>query len=136
MNVCRSRMSRFHTFHTYHIGVQLKRKRLHGRIQRVHRRSGPPSLRKITNIYGFRIPYAFRWRADDGPLIVVFGSFLPSSNEKINNNNKKTKKQKKKNKRYQSWTPSDKAVWIRACFVASIHNILKQMRAQASSLSR
>ena len=33
----------------------------------------------------------------DGPLIVVFGSFLPSSNRK---------------KRRQSWTPSDKFFWI------------------------
>ena len=36
---------------------------------------------------------AFRWQADDGPLIVVFESFLPSSTKK------------KKKKRYQKWTP-------------------------------
>ena len=36
---------------------------------------------------------AFRWRADDDPLIVVLGSSLPSST-------KKTKK-----KLYQNWTP-------------------------------
>ena len=33
---------------------------------------------------------AFRWRADDGPLIVVFGSFLPHQ----------PKKKKKKKKTY------------------------------------
>ena len=27
-------------------------------------------------------PLAFHWRADEGPLIVVFGSSLPSSNKK------------------------------------------------------
>ena len=42
---------------------------------------------------------AFRWWTDDGPLIVVFGSSLPSSITK---------------KRCQSWTPSDKTFWIRA----------------------
>ena len=35
------------------------------------------------------IKMAFHWRADDGPLIVVFGSSLPSS----------------PNKKNQSWTP-------------------------------
>ena len=55
---------------------------------------------------------AFRWRADDGPFIAVFGSSIPSSTKKKNKN----KKQKKK--RYQIWTPSDKltfwiCAWIR-----------------------
>ena len=44
---------------------------------------------------------AFRWRADDGPLIVVLGSLPPLINLL--------------NKRCQSWTPSDKTLWIRAC---------------------
>ena len=39
-------------------------------------------------------------RADDVPLIVVFGSSFSSSNLK---------------KRRQSWTPSNKTLWIRAC---------------------
>ena len=43
---------------------------------------------------------AFRWRADDGPHIVVFGSSHPSSTKK---------------KRCQSWTPFDNIFWIRAC---------------------
>ena len=47
----------------------------------------------------------FRWRAGDGPLIVVLGSSLPSSTKN------KTKK------RCQSWTPSDKTFWIHACSV-------------------
>ena len=47
---------------------------------------------------------AFCWRADDGPLLVVLGSSIPSSAKK------------KKIKRCQSWTPSDKTFWIRACF--------------------
>ena len=42
----------------------------------------------------------FCWWADDCPLIVVLGSSLPSSTTK---------------KRCQSWTPSDKTFWIRAC---------------------
>ena len=41
----------------------------------------------------------FRWRANDWQHIVVFGSSLPSSTKK----------------RCQSWTPSDKTLWIRAC---------------------
>ena len=49
----------------------------------------------------------FRWWADDGPLIVVLGSTLPSS----------TKKRKKKKKRSQSWTHSEKTFWIRACVI-------------------
>ena len=49
---------------------------------------------------------AFRWRADDGPLIVVLGSSLPSSKTQ----NKNTKKKK----RLLSCTPSDKTFWIRA----------------------
>ena len=47
-----------------------------------------------------RTPMAFRWQADDGLLIVVFGSFLPSLAKKT---------------RSQSWTPSDKTFWIPAC---------------------
>ena len=58
---------------------------------------GPSSARQQNAIL-----MAFRWRADDGPLIVVFGSSLPSSST--------TKK-----KRCQSRTPSDKILWIRAC---------------------
>ena len=70
-------------------------------------RTSPPPW-KITKIYGFRNPWksqsyqasiqcwtiisaqakrhlmAFRWWADDGPLIVVFGSSLPSSTIKKN----------------------------------------------------
>ena len=49
---------------------------------------------------------AFRWRADNGPLIVVLGSSLPSSTNKT-----------KKRKRWQNWTPSDKTFWIRAWMV-------------------
>ena len=30
------------------------------------------------------ITMAFRWRADDGPFIAVFGSSIPSSNKSIN----------------------------------------------------
>ena len=41
---------------------------------------------------------AFRWRANDGPLIMVFGSSHPSS----------TKKRKNKIKRCQSWPPLPK----------------------------
>ena len=45
---------------------------------------------------------AFRWRADDGPLLVVFESSSFSST-------------KQKEKRYRIWTPSDKTFRIRAC---------------------
>ena len=47
--------------------------------------------------------HGFRWRADDGPLIVVFESSLHSST-----------KNKQQQKRCQSWTPSDKTSWISA----------------------
>ena len=47
---------------------------------------------------------AFRWRANDGTLIVVFGSSFPSWTE-----NKRTKKTR------QSWTPPDNTLWILAC---------------------
>ena len=39
---------------------------------------------------------SFRWRADDGPFIVAFGSSIPSSTKK------------KEKKRYQIWTPLTK----------------------------
>ena len=44
----------------------------------------------------------FRWRADDGQILVLFGSTHPH------------KKKKKKKKRSQSWTSSEKTFWIRA----------------------
>ena len=46
------------------------------------------------------ISMAYRSRADDCPLLVIFESSLPSS--------------KKKKKHCQSWTPSGKTFWIRA----------------------
>ena len=45
---------------------------------------------------------AFRWWADDGPLLVVFGSSIPSST-------------KKKTLSILSWAPSDITFWICAC---------------------
>ena len=50
------------------------------------------------------------WRAVNGTLIVVFGSSLPSSIKK---------------KTCQSWTPSDKTLWIRACILRTF-SILKK----------
>ena len=55
-----------------------------------------PSLARQRNA----ISMAFRWRANDGSLRVVFRSSLPSSIKK----------------RCQIWTPSDKTVCIRACY--------------------
>ena len=66
---------------------------------------GPPAKRHFQSA----IQMAFRWRADDGPLIVVSGFFLPLIKKK-----KRNKKERKK--RCQSWTPSDKTFWIRACY--------------------
>ena len=60
--------------------------------------TGPPAKRHLM---------VFCWRAEDGPLIVVLGSSLPSSTKK--------KKKKKKKNHCQSWTPSDKTFWIRSC---------------------
>ena len=54
----------------------------------------PPSARRRN-----AIEMAFRWRADDCPFKVVFGSSLRSSTKKS----------------CQSWTPPpDKTIWIRA----------------------
>ena len=50
----------------------------------------------------------FRWRANDDPLIVVFGSSLSSSTKKTTY------------KKCQSWTPSDKTFWIRAWILVAI----------------
>ena len=58
---------------------------------------------------------AFRWRADDGPLIVVLGSSLPSSKKQKKKKQKKKNKKQKKKKNVKSWTPSDKTSRIRAC---------------------
>ena len=49
---------------------------------------------------------AFCWPVDDGPLIVEFGLPLPLSN--------KTKQKTTTKIPCQSWTPSDKTLWIRA----------------------
>ena len=51
---------------------------------------------------------AFRWRTDDGPLLVVFGSSLLSSTKK------EKKKKKKKKKTLSKLDPPDKSFWIRA----------------------
>ena len=50
------------------------------------------------------IQMAFRWRADDGPLIVVSGSHLKSS-----------LKNKQRKKAIIVGPPMTKTVWIRAC---------------------
>ena len=61
------------------------------------------------------ITMAFRWRVDDGPLIVVFGSSLPSS----------TKKPKKKNpKNVNVGPPPLTKLWIRARKAPLKHNAL------------
>ena len=70
---------------------------------------GPSSARKRNAIL-----IAFRWRADDGLLIVVLRSSHPSS----------TKKRKKK--RCQSWTPYDKIFWIRAWDTESLYHVVKR----------
>ena len=57
---------------------------------------GPSSVRRRN-----AIKMAFRWRVDDDPLLVVIGSFLPSST--------------KRKEGCQSWSPSDRNFWIRAC---------------------
>ena len=95
---------------------------LHVRIQRsLGSRSGPPpppkksqqniefssntgpdtlNITKLQSRHSMLGHHRFRWRADDGPLIVVLGSSLPSST--INKKN------------LQRWTPSDETSWIRA----------------------
>ena len=55
---------------------------------------GPSSTHQQNAIH-----MAFRWRADDGPLIVIFGSSLQSPTKKS----------------CQSWTPSGKTFWICTC---------------------
>ena len=56
------------------------------------------------------IQMAFRWQADDGPLLVLFGSSLPSYPPPPPPQKKTTTK----NNPRQSWTPSSKIFWIRA----------------------
>ena len=64
----------------------------------------PPKNHKNIGFLIITIPdslkMAFRWRAYDGLLIMVFGFSLPSSTLK---------------KTYQSWTRPDKTIWIRTC---------------------
>ena len=64
---------------------------------------GPSSTRQ-----GNAIEMAFCWRADDGTLIVLFGTPLPSSKKKINTTT--TTKNVVK-----FLIHSDKTYWIRAC---------------------
>ena len=62
----------------------------------------------------------FRWWADDGPFIAVFGSSILSS----------TKKNPKKH--YQIWTPSDKTFWI--CSWKQYFHILSIDRSKVQDL--
>ena len=48
----------------------------------------------------------FRWRGDDGRFWWYMDPLVPHQQKK------------KKKKRCQSWTPSDKTFWIRACFLS------------------
>ena len=61
--------------------------------------TGPPAKRHLSSSARQGNLMAFRWRAGDGPLLVVFGFSLPL----------------KTLSDVQSWTPSDKTFWIRAC---------------------
>ena len=64
------------------------------------------------------VPPAKRWRGDDDPLLMVFGSSLTSLTKK------QTKQNKKQLAELQSWTPSDQIFWIRAyarAFTARTH---------------
>ena len=65
---------------------------------------GPSTARQRNAIY-----MAFRWRADDGPLVhvAVFGSSPPN--------------QLKKTLLDLSWTPSYKTFWIRACNCRNVY---------------
>ena len=62
--------------------------------------SGPSPARQRNAIF-----MAFRWRANNGLLLVLVWSSFPWSNKK--------KSKKKKN---QSWTASDKIFWIRTWY--------------------
>ena len=55
------------------------------------------------------ITMAFPWLANDVPLLLVFGSYLPSSTTR------KPKQNTHKKTVVKVWTPSDKTFWIRAC---------------------
>ena len=76
--------------------IQILRQADHHRTARLAFNVGPSSARQRNAIL-----LAFRWRANDCPLIVEFGSSLPLS----------TKKHQKKK---QLSAPSDKTFWIRA----------------------
>ena len=88
---------------------------------------GPSSARQRN-----AIQMAFRWRTDNGPLIVVFGDAIstlkktPQTNKKKTNKNKQTKKQKKKKKTQSKFcfTPSEKPFWIRACIIRKFVTLL------------
>ena len=91
--------------------------------RREARVSGPPPC-KITKIQIFlAILVWIPWKIiistpakDDGPLIVVFGSFFPSSTRDVI----------KKKKSFQSWSPFDKYFFIHASTHAySAKNLIK-----------
>ena len=77
------------------------------------------------------IQMAFRWRAGDDPLIVLFGSTHPSTSKYIY----KKKIKIKKNVVKESWTPSDKIFWIRACSSTTSHAV-HVTREIVSSIAR
>ena len=66
-----------------------------------HRPASETTFHRPASKTPFKCPFA--GGPVDGPLLVVFGSSLPSSTKK-----------KKKKKQCQSWTPSDKTFRIRA----------------------
>ena len=73
---------------------------------------------------------AFRWRADDGPLVVVFGSSLPISPKKA----KKKKKKKKKKLQQKKKTLAVKTFWIRAWFAPLFFGNLKDRFSRVEAL--
>ena len=83
---------------------------------------------------------AFRWRADDGLIIVIFGSSLPSSTKKPTPPPKKKKKKKKKNNNKKEMDPLWKTFWIRVCIRLFLdrhymRKVRTQIRLQISLLS-
>ena len=62
---------------------------------------------------------AFRWRADDGPLKVIFVASFPSSTKKY----------------CQVWTPSDTTFWIRACICYWFYSIVSDKQIAIFFLS-
>ena len=81
---CRTKVNAHDKMGFQYISINVYIVRSHARIQRVDRGSGPPPPPLKIQRWASEMPFkVFRWRADDDPLLVIFGSSLSSKRRTV-----------------------------------------------------